>query len=84
MFFEFVDRTLVTKNDVRDHLLALAAHHECRLSKSRANKLADRFKRGDFDPTLVAVTSWADPTGETACDNVMREEWARAQEVENA
>lgn len=41
------------------------------ISVARARKLAARIQRGDFDPELAPVIGWADPTGETACRQVM-------------
>jgi hypothetical protein len=65
--------TTARKADIRDHLLILAADADQPLSQSRADRLADKFKRGAYDPALVRIIGWADPTGETACNNVMRE-----------
>jgi hypothetical protein len=65
--------TTARKADIRDHLMILAADAGQPLSKARADKLADKFKRGTFDPALVRIIGWSDPTGETACNNVMRE-----------
>ena len=67
-----VDRA-ATKNEIRDALLGMANGAGQPLSKSRADKLADKFKRGMFDPELARVIGWADPTGEMACNNVMKE-----------
>lgn len=63
-----------TKNEIRDALLDLAAGAGQPLSKSKADKLADKFKRGLFDPELARVIQYADPTGELATNNVMREQ----------
>lgn len=74
MFFDHVghlDRS-ATKHQVRDELLFLAGEQGSPLSKSKADKLADRFKRGAFDPDLARVIGWSDPTGEEAVNNVMR------------
>ena len=60
-----------TKNEIRDALLDLAAIKDHPLSKARANNLADKFKRGLFDPELAYVLGHSDPTGETAVKNVM-------------
>lgn len=62
-----------TKNEIRDALLALAATNDHPLSRSRADYLADKFKRGLFDPELARVLSYSDPTGEIAVRNVMKE-----------
>lgn len=71
MFFRDVDRS-ATKNDIRDALLDMAHQAgEC-LSKSKANNLADKFKKGLFDPELKRVIQYSDPTGETAVSNVLR------------
>lgn len=65
-----VDRA-ATKNEIRDALLVLATGAGQPLSKSRADKLADKFKRGAFDPELARVLQYSDPTGETAVRNVL-------------
>lgn len=39
-----IDRSM-TKNEIRDHLLEEAAKAGVPMSKSRANKLADRYKK---------------------------------------
>lgn len=44
------------------------------MSKSKADRLADKFKRGEYDPDLVRVIGYSDPTGETAVNNYMREQ----------
>lgn len=72
MFLIHCDRA-ATKNAIRDELLFLASSAGEPLSKARADKLADKFKRGLFDPELERVLQYADPTAETACNNVMRE-----------
>ncbi len=61
-----------TKNEIRDALIDLAAAKGHPLSKSRADYLADKFKRGLFDPELAYVLGHADPTGEIAVRNVMK------------
>lgn len=63
-----------TKNELRDQLLALADGCGQPLSRSRANKLADKFKRGIYDPDLARVASYRDPTGEIAVNNVLRQQ----------
>lgn len=60
-----------TKNEIRDALLDLAAAKNHPLSQSRANNLADKFKKGQYDPELAYVLDHSDPTGETAVKNVM-------------
>lgn len=72
MFYVPVDPT-ATKHEIRDALLDLAAGADQPLSKAKADKLADKFKRGAFDPELERVLQYADPTGELATDNAMRE-----------
>lgn len=70
MFVMSVDQSC-TKNEIRDYLLYLASEAEQPLSKSKADKLADKWKRGLFDPELQRVIQYSDPTGETACNNVL-------------
>jgi len=70
--YVYVDPT-ATKNEIRDALLTMAAAKDHPLSKSRANNLADKFKKGLFDPELARVLQYSDPTGEQAVENVMRE-----------
>lgn len=60
-----------TKNEIRDQLVALAADHGTVLSNSRADKLANKFKKGLFDPELAALLSYRDPTGEQAVARVL-------------
>ena len=69
----YVDRS-ATKNTIRDWLLILAHEAGRPLSGARADKLANKFKRGLFDPELAYFLQWADPTGEKAVRNVMRAE----------
>lgn len=61
------------KNDIRDWLMILANDNGESLSKARADKLANKFKRGEFDPDLERVIQYSDPTGETAVNNTMKE-----------
>lgn len=75
MFYKACDRS-ARKNDIRDWLEYLAEDAGLTVSRSKANRLAQKFKQGVFDPALVPVTMWADPTGETAVANVMREQVA--------
>ena len=63
-----------TKNTIRDWLLILAHEAGLPLSDARADKLANKFKKGLFDPELAYFLQWADPTGEKAVRNVMRAE----------
>jgi len=65
-----------TKNDIRDWLIILAGDNGEDLSKARADKLANKFKKGLFDPELERVIQHSDPTGEHAVNNVLREQVA--------
>lgn len=65
MFFKAVDRT-ATKNEIRDALLTIAAENGERLSKAKANNLADNFKKGHYDPDLMRIIHYTDPVGEEA------------------
>lgn len=69
MFFKDVDRS-ATKNEIKAALLDIAATNGELLSKSRADSLADKFKRGEFDPMLARFIQYSDITGETAAKNV--------------
>ena len=69
MFFKDVDRS-ATKNDIKSALLTIAAENGELLSKSRADSLADKFKRGEFDPMLIRFIQYTDNTGEDAAANV--------------
>jgi len=40
------------------------------LSDARADKLANKFKKGEFDPMLARFIQYSDPTGEKAAKNV--------------
>lgn len=63
-----------TKNEIRDHLISEAVLAGSYLSKSRANNLADQYKKGLLDgPDLMTVINYSDPTGEKAVRNVLRE-----------
>jgi len=68
VFFKDVDRT-ATKNEIKEALLNIAADNGELLSKSRADVLADKFKRGDFDPMLARFIQYSDPVGEEATRN---------------
>ena len=72
MFFKDVDRS-ATKNDIAAALLVIAAENGETLSDARADKLANKFKRGEFDPMLARFIQYSDITGETAAKNVDRE-----------
>jgi len=65
VFFKDVDRT-APKSDIKDALLNIAAENGELLSKSRADALADKFKRGMFDPMLARFIQYSDPVGEEA------------------
>ena len=75
MFFKSYNRS-DTKNEIRDWLLRTAADNGEELSKSRANNLADKFKKGQFDPDLARIIHYNDSTGEeaTACADA-NESW---------
>ena len=60
-----------TKNKIRDDLMEMAADQGEPISKSRANNLADKFKKGLYDPELQYILDHSDPTGEQAVNNVM-------------
>lgn len=72
MFLMAVDRT-VPKNDIRDALLWIANENGEELSPARADKLANKFKKGEFDPDLAKFIQYSDKVGETAARNVDRE-----------
>lgn len=65
VFFKAVDRA-ATKNDIADALKSIAADNGETLSDARADKLANKFKRGLFDPDLARFIQYRDPTGEEA------------------
>lgn len=60
-----------TKNAIRDQLVTLATANGTSLSPSRADKLANKFKRGEFDPAFGSLLVYADPTGERAVARVL-------------
>lgn len=66
MFFKFVVKS-ATKNEIKAALLWNAEQQGADLSKSRADALADKFKRGEFDPDLARFLQHSDTTGEIAC-----------------
>lgn len=71
--FAGVDRT-DTKNTIRDMFVENLAYMGVEISRSKATKLADQYKRGrldEMDPELMRVLQHSDPTGETAVRNVM-------------
>lgn len=70
MFLMPVDRS-ATKNEIRDALLNLAAEAVQDLSPAKADKLANKFKKGLFDPILKSLLTYQDPTGDTATTNLM-------------
>lgn len=61
-----------TKNEIRDRLLVEAFWADHPLSKSKANNLADKYKKGMYDPELQYILHFSDPTGEQAVDNVLK------------
>jgi hypothetical protein len=65
VFFRYVDRT-ATKNDIAAALKTIAADNGETLSDARADKLANKFKKGVFDPDLARFIQYSDPTGEEA------------------
>lgn len=75
VFFKDVDRS-ATKNEIKSALLDIAATNGEILSKSRADSLADKFKRGEFDPMLARFIQYTDNTGEEAAANVDAERLA--------
>lgn len=75
MFFKFVDRSR-PKNEIRDQLIWTAHDNgEC-LSPARADKLANKFKKGLFDPDLARFIQYSDPTGEEATARADKEKAA--------
>ena len=65
MFFKAFDRS-ATKNEIRDQLMWTAYDNGETLSKSRADNLADKFKKGKYDPDLARFIQYSDPVGEEA------------------
>ena len=55
-----------SKSSLMGQILDLAPE----LSPSKAGRIAAKIQRGDFDPRVL---QYADPTGETACNRVLRE-----------
>ena len=70
MFYKAVDKR-ATKNEIRDALIDIATTNSQPLSKARADRLAIKFKRGEYDPDLAYILGYWDETGETAVENVM-------------
>ena len=70
MFLKSVDQA-ATKNEIRDALLTIATDNGETLSKSKANNLADKFKKGLYDPMLARFIQYSDPTGERAVKNIL-------------
>ena len=72
-FLAGVDRS-DTKNQIRATFLDNAIHLGLELSPSRASRLADKYKRGrldQYDPDLMRILDYSDPTGEQAVENVL-------------
>jgi len=65
VFFRYVDRT-ATKNDIAAALKNIATANNETLSDARADKLANKFKKGLFDPDLARFIQYSDPVGEEA------------------
>lgn len=62
-----------TKHEIRDALLGFYDGRGEVMSRSAANKLADKIKRQRFvTPEFVKVISHGDPTGEQAVNNILR------------
>lgn len=64
----------MTKNQIRDEFLRVADLLKIDLSRSRANNLADRYKKGKSidllttpNPEWKRIINYSDPTGEMAC-----------------
>lgn len=75
MFTAYINPRM-TKNEIRDGLLEMASEAGQLLSKAKADKLANKFKKGLFDPDLKKILAYSDPTGEQATSNVWREQLA--------
>lgn len=72
MFLRYVDRR-APKHEIQEALLGFAAENGAELSDARALNLADKFKRGKFDPDLAYILGYEDPTGEEASTRADRE-----------
>lgn len=63
-----------TKNQIRDTLTENLAMLGMEVSRSRADRLANAYKRGrldELDPELQRVIGYSDITGETAVRRVL-------------
>lgn len=63
-----------TKNQIRDTLTENLAMLGMEVSRSRADRLANAYKRGrldEMDPELQRVIGYSDITGETAVRRVL-------------
>ena len=63
-----------TKNTTRDRLLENAGYLGVALSRAKADKVANAYKRGrldELDPELQRVIAYSDITGETAVRRVL-------------
>lgn len=67
-----IDRSQ-SKNEIRDYLLERAAVADYPMTKSRANNLADKYKKGKYDFELDYILNYQDPVGEEAVNNVLKE-----------
>jgi hypothetical protein len=65
VFFKYVDRS-ATKNEIAAALKNIATANNETLSDARADKLANKFKKGKFDPDLARFIQYSDPVGEEA------------------
>ncbi|MFJ3030988.1 hypothetical protein ACIP5Z_01495 [Rothia terrae] len=76
MFTMNIDRSQ-TKGVIKAHLLDMSRANGGNLSKSAADKWANKIKQGKFNTDMVRefakVIGYSDPTGERATNNVMRE-----------
>jgi hypothetical protein len=72
VFLRYVDRS-ATKNEIAAALKWEAADNGETLSDARADKLANKFKRGQFDPDLARFIQYSDPVGEEATSRADRE-----------
>lgn len=75
-----IDKSL-PKNQIRDELLELASIADHSLSKSRANNLADKYKKGHYDPELEYLLTYQDPVGEAATNNALKPQRCEASVV---
>ncbi|WP_394163359.1 hypothetical protein [Galactobacter valiniphilus] len=75
-FYPFGISRSLTKNEIRDEFLRLADEQGRLLSRSRANNMADRYKRGriihdSIHNELVDLCHHSDPTGERAVHHLL-------------